>query len=98
MHRLKQLLKVNMKGCKARKTDKLIFRTTPNNLSGNTRSRLKVGRKYYSGCISNGAWKGLAGKLKDSEEHTDNPIEHVIVPAITIGNTKRISLGQADSS
>ena len=34
---------------------------TPNNLFGNTRSKLKVGKKYHSGKISSGVLNGSAG-------------------------------------
>jgi hypothetical protein len=34
---------------------------TPNNLLGNTRNKLNVGKKYHSGKISNGVLNGSAG-------------------------------------
>ena len=34
---------------------------TPNNLFGNTRNKLNVGKKYHSGKISNGVLNGSAG-------------------------------------
>ena len=34
---------------------------TPNNLLGKTRNKLKVGKKYHSGKISNGVLNGSAG-------------------------------------
>ena len=34
---------------------------TPNNLFGKTRNKLKVGKKYHSGKISNGVLNGSAG-------------------------------------
>ena len=34
---------------------------TPNNLLGNTRNRLNVGKKYHSGKISKGVLNGSAG-------------------------------------
>jgi hypothetical protein len=33
---------------------------TPNNLLGNTRNKLNVGKKYHSGKISNGVLNGSA--------------------------------------
>ena len=35
--------------------------STPNNLFGNTRNKLNVGKKYHSGKISNGVLNGSAG-------------------------------------
>jgi hypothetical protein len=46
---------------------------TPNNLFGNTRNKLNVGKKYHSGKISNGVLNGSAGSPNCVGANTDNP-------------------------
>jgi hypothetical protein len=46
---------------------------TPNNLLGNTRNKLNVGKKYHSGKISNGVLNGSAGSPNCVGARTDNP-------------------------
>jgi hypothetical protein len=49
---------------------------TPNNLFGNTRNKLNVGKKYHSGKISNGVLNGSAGSPNCVGAKTDNPTIH----------------------
>ena len=46
---------------------------TPNNLLGNTRNKLNVGKKYHSGKISNGVANGFAGSPNDDGAKTAKP-------------------------
>lgn len=68
---------------------------TPNNLLGNTRNKLNVGKKYHSGKISNGVLKGSAGSPNCVGASTDNPTTQVNIPNIVIGNTYNKSFGHA---
>ena len=70
---------------------------TPNNLLGSTRNKLKVGKKYHSGKISNGVLKGSAGSPNCVGAITANPIQQAKVPKIHIGKTYKRSLGHAGS-
>jgi len=70
---------------------------TPNNLFGNTLHKLKVGKKYHSGKISNGVAKGSAFSPKDDGSKTDKPITKAKVPKITTGKIYKRSLGHAGS-
>jgi hypothetical protein len=58
---------------------------TPNNLFGNTRNKLNVGKKYHSGKISNGVLNGSAGSPNCVGANTDNPTTHASVPNIVTG-------------
>ena len=60
--------------------------STPINLLGITRNKLKVGKKYHSGKISNGVANGFAGSPMAEGSRTDSPTSHAIVPKITTGN------------
>ena len=76
---------------------KYIWLSTPINLEGKIRNRLKVGKKYHSGRISSGVANGFASKPKLIGDITDKPANHEQVPRMTIGNMYRISLGHAGS-
>ena len=67
------------------------------NLDGKMRNRLKVGKKYHSGRISNGVAKGFALIPKLTGDTVDNPAIQEHTPRITIGNMYRMSLGHAGS-
>jgi hypothetical protein len=64
----------------------------PNNLLGNTRNKLNVGKKYHSGKISNGVLNGSAGSLIVGAR-TDNPTTHANAPNIVRGKIYKISFG-----
>ena len=68
---------------------------TPNNLFGNTRNKLNVGKKYHSGKISNGVLNGSAGSPICVGANTDNPTTQAIVPNIVSGKMYKISFGHA---
>ena len=68
---------------------------TPNNLLGNTRNKLNVGKKYHSGKISNGVLNGSAGSPIWVGAKTANPTTHESVPNIVKGNTYSKSFGHA---
>ena len=68
-----------------------------NNLLGNTRNKLKVGKKYHSGKISKGVANGLAGSPNPDGSKTDNPIRIAKVPKIQTGKIYKRSFGQAGS-
>ena len=53
---------------------KLTIDNTPMTLEDNTRSKLKVGRKYHSGNISEGVEKASAGSSTPFREVTAKPI------------------------
>ena len=54
------LLTFSIKGTVIKPTGTAAIASTPSNLFGNTRNKLKVGKKYHSGKISNGVAKGFA--------------------------------------
>lgn len=58
---------------------------TPNNLFGNTRNKLNVGKKYHSGKISKGVLKGSAGSPSCVGAKTDKPTIHARAPNIVKG-------------
>ena len=58
---------------------------TPNNLFGNTRNKLNVGKKYHSGKISNGVLKGSAGSPICVGDITAKPMQQANVPKIQTG-------------
>src|SRR5210317_306196 len=58
---------------------------TPNNLLGNTRNKLNVGKKYHSGKISKGVLNGSAGSPICVGAKTDNPTQHANIPNIVKG-------------
>jgi hypothetical protein len=58
---------------------------TPNNLFGNTRNKLNVGKKYHSGKISKGVLNGSAGSPNCVGAKTDKPTTHASVPNIVTG-------------
>jgi hypothetical protein len=68
---------------------------TPNNLFGNTRNKLNVGKKYHSGKISNGVLNGSAGSPICVGAKTDNPTMQASKPNIVTGNIYKISFGHA---
>ena len=68
---------------------------TPNNLFGNTRNKLNVGKKYHSGKISKGVLNGSAGSPNCVGANTDKPTTHTSVPNIVTGNTYNKSFGHA---
>ena len=70
---------------------------TPSNLFGKTLNKLKVGKKYHSGKISNGVLNGSAGSPNCVGAITPKPIQHAAVPNIQIGKTYNKSFGQAGS-
>ena len=67
------------------------------NLDDKIRSKLKVGKKYHSGKISNGVANGFASTPKLIGDTVDIPAIQEHTPRITIGNIYRISLGHAGS-
>ena len=71
--------------------------STPNNLFGNTRNKLNVGKKYHSGKISNGVLNGSAGSPNCVGAITASPIQQANVPKIQTGKTYKRSFGQAGS-
>ena len=68
---------------------------TPNNLFGNTRNKLNVGKKYHSGKISKGVLNGSAGSPICVGAKTDNPTIQATVPNIVNGKMYKISFGHA---
>ena len=68
---------------------------TPNNLLGNTRNKLNVGKKYHSGRISNGVLNGSAGSPNGVGDNTANPAIHENKPNIVRGKIYKRSFGQA---
>ena len=70
---------------------------TPNNLFGKIRNKLKVGKKYHSGKISNGVLNGSAGSPNGVGDNTDKPTQHANMPNIVGGKIYKISFGHADS-
>lgn len=68
---------------------------TPINLLGITLNKLKVGKKYHSGKISNGVANGSAFSPMVEGSKMANPTMQPIVPKMTTGNTYNKSLGQA---
>ena len=62
-----------------------------NNLFGNTRNKLNVGKKYHSGKISKGVLNGSAGSPNCVGAITPKPIQHAKVPKITTGKIEEIS-------
>ena len=89
------LLTFSIKGIVIRPNGTEAIASTPNNLFGNTRSKLKVGKKYHSGKISKGVLNGSAGSPIWVGAITANPIQQANVPKIQIGNTYNKSFGQA---
>ena len=79
------LLTFSIKGTVNNPTGTAAIDKTPNSLLGNTRNKLKVGKKYHSGKISNGVAKGFAFSPKPEGSRTDNPIKQAKVPKITTG-------------
>src|SRR5210317_1593717 len=70
---------------------------TPNNLFGNTRNKLNVGKKYHSGKISNGVLNGSAGSPICVGAITPSPIQQANVPRIQTGKRYNKSFGHAGS-
>src|SRR5210317_248302 len=70
---------------------------TPNNLLGNTRNKLNVGKKYHSGKISNGVLNGSAGSPIGVGDKIDKPTQHANIPNIVRGKIYKISFGHAGS-
>src|SRR5210317_2004579 len=70
---------------------------TPNNLFGNTRNKLNVGKKYHSGKISNGVLNGSAGSPICVGAKVAKPTQHANIPNIVKGKMYKISLGHAGS-
>ena len=70
---------------------------TPKSFEGRTLRILNVNRKYHSGSISISVEKGLEGSNIEYRSAQDKPMGTISAPNITIGNTNRISLGQAGS-
>ena len=68
---------------------------TPNNLLGNTRNKLNVGKKYHSGRISNGVLNGSAGSPNGVGANTAKPAIHENKPNIVRGKIYKRSFGQA---
>ena len=56
-----KLLIFSKKGTVIKPTGTAAIAKTPNNLFGKIRNKLKVGKKYHSGKISNGVANGSAG-------------------------------------
>ena len=67
------------------------------NLSDRIRNKLKVGKKYHSGSISNGVANGLACSLIFKGSWIASPNIQELIPNITIGKMYKISLGHAGS-
>ena len=86
-----------MKGTVNNPTGTAAIDNTPNNLFGNTRNKLNVGKKYHSGKISSGVANGFAGSPKPDGSKTERPITLANVPKITTGKMYKRSLGQAGS-
>jgi hypothetical protein len=66
-------------------------------MNGKTRNRLKVGKKYHSGKITEGVANGLAGSPKPRGSYTAKPRISWKIPKITIGKMYKISFGHAGS-
>ena len=69
----------------------------PINLSDKIRNKLKVGKRYHSGRISEGVAKGFADELIFKGSVIVKPNIQDLIPKITIGNMYKISLGHAGS-
>ena len=68
---------------------------TPNNLLGNTRNKLNVGKKYHSGKISNGVLNGSAGSPICVGANVARPTQQAKIPNIVSGKIYKRSFGQA---
>ena len=67
---------------------------TPISLFGKALKRLKVGKKYHSGKITEGVANGLAGSPKPRGSMTASPMTSWKNPKMTIGKMYKISFGQ----
>ena len=91
------LFTFSIKGTVIKPTGTAAIASTPNNLLGKTRNKLKVGKKYHSGKISKGVANGFAFSPIADGCITANPITIAKVPKIHTGNMYSKSLGQAGS-
>ena len=91
------LLTFSMNGTVISPAGTAAMANTPNNLLGKTRNKLKVGKKYHSGKISNGVLKGSAGSPICVGAKTAKPVQHAKIPNIVKGKIYRISFGHAGS-
>ena len=91
------LLTFSIKGTVTNPNGTAAIASTPNNLFGNTRNKLNVGKKYHSGKISSGVLKGSAGSPSCVGANTAKPITQTKTPKIQTGKTYRRSFGQAGS-
>ena len=91
------LFTFSMNGTVTRPAGTAAIAKTPNNLFGNTRNKLNVGKKYHSGKISNGVLNGSAGSPNCVGANTDNPTQQAKIPSIVNGKMYKISFGHAGS-
>lgn len=76
---------------------KITIPATPIPLEVTTRNKLKHGRKYHSGRISNGVEKAFEGDTISKGQATDKPSISTPKPYIRTGNMYAISFGHAGS-
>ena len=91
------LLMLSIKGIVINPAGTEAIDKTPINFIGITLNKLKVGKKYHSGKISNGVANGFAASPNPIGSSTASPTLHAIVPSITTGNIYNKSLGHAGS-
>src|SRR6476646_1357536 len=80
------LFTFSIKGTVIKPAGTAAIESTPNNLLGRTRNKLKVGKKYHSGKISKGVANGFAFSPKAEGCITAKPITITKEPRIHTGN------------
>lgn len=91
------LLTFSINGIVTKPNGTAAIASTPNSLFGNTRNKLKVGKKYHSGKISKGVLNGSAGSPNCVGANTAKPITQLKIPKIQTGKIYKISFGHAGS-
>jgi hypothetical protein len=91
------LFTFSMNGTVINPTGTAAIANTPNNLFGNTRNKLNVGKKYHSGKISKGVLNGSAGSPICVGAKVAKPTQHANKPNIVKGKMYKRSFGHAGS-